>query len=66
MSIIQFWEVTNDEGAIYLLINIRYTMIMADPESPIRNMSQSTSLVLFETNIRGQQYKTEVTTCHYL
>ena len=30
-------ELTDDEGSIHLIINIRYTVIVVDPNSPIRN-----------------------------
>ena len=54
-------EVTDDEGAIHLLIN----MIVADPAPTIRNKPQSTSLVFCETTIRYSHYKTEADTDHY-
>ena len=45
-------EVTDDEGAIHLLINIKYTVIAADPVSPIRNMPNTMNLVFCETILR--------------
>ena len=45
-------EVNDDEGAIQLLINIKYTVIVADTGFPIRNTPHSTSLVFYETNVR--------------
>ena len=45
-------EVTDDEGEINLLINIRYTVVVAEPNSPILNTPHYTSLVLCETNVR--------------
>ena len=42
-------EVTDDEGSVQLTINIRYSVIVAELDSHIRNMPHSTSLVLCET-----------------
>ena len=59
-------EVTNDEGAIHLLLNLKYTMIVADPGPPFRNTTHYTSLVFCETNVRDSQYKTEAVIYHNL
>ena len=59
-------EVVDDEGAIQLLLNNKYTVILVDPGSPIRNNPHSTILFLGETNTRDYQYKTEAATHHYL
>ena len=59
-------QVTDDEGEIQLLINIRYTVIVSDTDSPILTMPHSTILVLCETNVRYYQYKIEETAQHYL
>ena len=42
-------EVTDDEGAIHLLIGLKYTMIVADTGSPILNMPHFTRPVFCET-----------------
>ena len=55
-------EVTDDEGAIHLLINIKYTVIAADPVSPIRNIPNTMRLGFCETIIRYYQYKSEAAT----
>ena len=44
-------EVTDDEGAINLLIGIKYTVIVADTGFHIINMQNYTSLVLCETKV---------------
>ena len=59
-------EVTDDEGAIHLLINIKYTLIVAGTVPPILTMPYSMRLVFCETNIRYYQYNTESSTEHYL
>ena len=59
-------EVTDEEGAIHLLINRKYTVIVADTGSPILNTQHSTILVFCETNVIYYQYKTEADTYHYL
>ena len=59
-------EVTNDEGAINLLINIKYTVISAETCSPIRNTPHSMSLVFYETIVRDLQYNAEAATYHYI
>ena len=59
-------EGTDDKGAIHLLINSQYTMGVVDTVSSIRNTSNSTRLVFFETNARDYQYKTEAAIDHYL
>ena len=59
------FEVTKDEGSVQLLINIRYTVIVAEPDYPIRNIPQSTSLVFFENNVRDSQYKIDMITDHF-
>ena len=58
--------VTDDEGAIHLLINLKYTVIVADTGSLILTTPHSTSLVFCENNVRDTQYKTEAATYHYL
>ena len=42
-------EVTDDKGEINLLINLKYTVIVADPVPPIRNTPHYTRLVFCET-----------------
>ena len=59
-------KITDDEGEIYLLKNIKYTVIVAYPGSPIRNTPHSMSLVFCETIVGDPQYKTEAATYHYL
>ena len=59
-------EVTDDKEAIYLLVGLKYTVIVEDPRSPIRNTPHSMSLVFYETKVRDPQYKTELATYHYL
>ena len=59
-------EVTNDRGEIHLLINLKYTVMVADDGSPILTTPYSTRLVFCETNIRGYQYKTKADTDYYL
>ena len=44
-------EVTDDEGEIHLLINIKYTLIVADTRSPILTTPHSTSIVLYENKV---------------
>ena len=39
-------EVTDDEGSIDLLINIKYTVIAAEPYSPLRNTPHLTKLYI--------------------
>ena len=51
-------EGNDDEGEVHLLINIKCTVILVEPVSPIRNTPHSTSLVLCETNVIYYQYKT--------
>ena len=46
---------TADEGAIQLLINPKFTMIVVDPVSLIRNAPYSTSLFWNEANVRHDQ-----------
>ena len=57
--------VTDDEGEICLLVNLKYTVKVADPGSPIRNTPYSTSLVFCETIVLHSQYNTEAATYHY-
>ena len=59
-------EVTDDEGEIHLLINIKYTVIVAGTVTPILTMPHFTSLVLCETNVVDYQYKKEASTDQYL
>ena len=44
-------EVTDDEGAIHLLIGLKFTVIVKNPSSSILNMPYSKSLVFYETNV---------------
>ena len=50
-------EVTDDEVAIHLLINIKYIVIVTEPAPPIQNTPYSTSFVLCETIFIDSQYK---------
>ena len=59
-------EVTDDEGEIHLLTNLKYTVIMADTDSPILTTQHSMSLVLYETNARDSQYNIEADIDLYL
>ena len=59
-------DVTDNELAIHLLLNIKYTVIVADTGSPILTNPDSTSLVFCETNVRYFQYNTKAATDHYL
>ena len=51
-------EVTDDEGSIQLLINIKYIVIVADTGSPIINTPHSTILSFCETNVIYFKYNT--------
>ena len=51
----RFMEITDYEGVIQVLINIRYTVIVKDTDSPIRNTQYSKRLVFCETNVRYPQ-----------
>ena len=44
-------EVTDDEGAIHLLIGIIYTVIVLDTGTPVLTTPHATSLVSYETNV---------------
>ena len=59
-------EVTDDEEESHLLINLKYTMTVADTSSPILTTPHCTSLVLCQTNNRDHQYNTVADTDHYL
>ena len=48
-------EVTDDEGSIHLLLNIKYKVIERDTVYPIQNMTYSKSLVLCATIVRHPQ-----------
>ena len=48
-------EVTDDEGEIHLLINIKYKLIVVEPGFPFKNTSHSTGLVFYKTNTRDPQ-----------
>ena len=50
-------EVNDGEGAVHLLIKLKYTLIVTDPGYHIQNMPHYTSLVFCETNVRDYQYK---------
>ena len=65
-SMIRFWEVTGDKGVVHFTINIKFTVIVAEPGSPIQNASHLAIIVFFETNVIYPQYKTEATTYHYI
>ena len=58
-------EVTDNEGAIHLFINLKCTVMVADPGSPILSMLHSKSLVFCETIIIYSPYKTDASTDHY-
>ena len=58
-------EVTDNEGAIHLLINMKPTVMVEDPGYPIQNTPHPTSLVLCETIIKHSQYNTGAATYHY-
>ena len=58
-------EVTDDEVATHLLINVKYIVIVAEPAPPIQNTPHSTSLVLCETIVIFSQYNTKKATGHY-
>ena len=45
-------EVTDDEWTIHLLINLKYTVVVADNGYPMQNTPHYTSLVFCETNVR--------------
>ena len=45
------WEFSDDEVSIYLLVNIKYTAVVAYSRSPIRNTSHSTSLGLCKPSL---------------
>ena len=51
------FEVTDEEGEIHLLINIKHTLIVAYIVSPSLTTQFSTSLVFCKTNFRYYQYK---------
>ena len=51
-------EVTDDEGSIQLLINIKYIVIVADTGYPIINTPHSTILSFCETNVIYLKYNT--------
>ena len=59
-------EVTDDEGSTHLLIGIKYTGIVIDPNSPIRNTPHSTIRVFYETKVGNYQQKTEAAIHQYL
>ena len=44
-------EVTYDKGSIHLLLNTKYTVIVAKPGSPMWKIPHSTSLIFCETNV---------------
>ena len=48
-------EVTDDEGEIHFLINITYTVIVAEPGSHINNTSYYMRLIFCDTNVRYNQ-----------
>ena len=58
-------DVTDDEGAIHLIINMKYTVIVSEPVSPIQNTPHSKSLVFYKNFIRYYKYNTEAATDHY-
>ena len=51
-------EITDDEGEIHSLIGLKYAVIVEDTSSPNLTTPHSTSLVLYETNVRNSKYKT--------
>ena len=48
-------EVTDDEGSIHLLMNIKCKVTVPKTSSPIQNTKNPTSLVLCEINLRYYQ-----------
>ena len=54
-------DVTDDETAIHLLMGIKYTGIVTEPSSPIRNTPHSMSHVFCETKAINYQHNTEAT-----
>ena len=59
-------EVTYDEGAVHLITNLKYTLILAEPLSPTQNTPHSTILILCVKSVSDYHYKTEAATYHYL
>ena len=59
-------EATNDEGAIHLLINLKYTVMVEDTGSPIITAPHSKNCVLCETKFVNYQHKTEATADPYM
>ena len=47
-------EVTDDEGEVNLLIGLKFTVIVTEYRSSIRNMTHSTSLVFCKTKVPTQ------------
>ena len=60
------FEVTYDEGEIYLLLNLKYIVIVVEPIYPIQNTPHSTSLVFCETIVKYYQKNKEADKYHYL
>ena len=44
-------EVTDDEGAIHLLIGIKYIVVVVDTGNPVLTTPHATSLVSYETKV---------------
>ena len=65
-KILRGLSITNNELAIHLPINIKYTVMLAYRASPILTTPYSISLVLCETHVRDYQYNTDATKYHYL
>ena len=60
-------EVNDENGEIYLLINLKYvTVVVADTAPPFKSTPHSTSIVFCETNVKHFQYNIEEATDHYI
>ena len=58
-------EDTDDEGEIHVLLYFKYTVMVVQPVSPIKNIPHSMRVVFFETIIRYYQHKTEAAPYYY-
>ena len=56
---------TDDEGEIHLLISLKCTVIVAEPNSSIQNTPYYRSCVICETKVGNYQHNIEATTDHY-
>ena len=59
-------QVTDYNGVIHLIINLKDTVIVGDPGSHFRNIPHSTRLFFCETNGIYSQYRTKTTKYPYL